>query len=132
MTLSCYSLMGEESLLIKTDSSAGLVWGGDPRCWSHFGCFSSGVLWIIWLLQPQHTLSQIEGTVLTHWKVTISSIICCLLSGKQYQDLKLANQPLSLFLMFSHRCSSILNFIPSVGFFSLVQSLSSVTVGAIA
>lgn len=26
MTLSCYSLMGEESLLIKTDSSTGLVW----------------------------------------------------------------------------------------------------------
>lgn len=30
MTLSCYSLMGEESLLIKTDSSTELVWGGDP------------------------------------------------------------------------------------------------------
>lgn len=146
MTLSCYSLMGEESLLIKTDSSTGLVWGGDPRCWSHFGRFSSWVFWIIWLLQTWHSSSQIEGTVLTHWKVTISSIICHLLFSKQsrrkgnkkqpdwlsrkYQDLKLAPTPTTTFLCLAkdtHAYSTSFRFR-----FCLVQSSFPVTAGAIA
>lgn len=85
MTLSCYSLMGEESLLIKTDSSAGLVWGGHPRYWSHWGRSSSWELGITWLLQTWHSFAQIGGIVLAHGKATISSIACRLSSHKQFR-----------------------------------------------
>lgn len=136
MTLSCYSLMGEESLLIKTDSRAGLVWGGDPRCWSHFGRFSSWMLWVICLLQTWHSSSQIERTVLPHWKVPISSMICHLLSPKQFRwkenkkhSALLSKSKISrpetcththtnLPLTFSHRCSCVLNFIQVLILFS--------------